>query len=716
VYSEQKIIMRLEAASKVLGWVPEPHSIDEVERFSARMKTLEYTDPNHPSVVRIVRDPTPMEKRFIRNEIQMCACDANYWLTRYAYLKDETNTIRRFQWRIPQTAAYRVIQDMEAQNRSIEIQWLKGRQLGVSTIIELLTAHRALFGYGVNAVIASVDKDKSEKMAGMIFLAVDQCPWWLKPTEDQRKIGKLLSFLNQSSISIQSGNQMSGIARGTTPTCIHLSEIADYMDPADLIEASLFRAVHPSPKVFMNLESTGNSNVGWWADTWRFNKAHWHEGKARLRPVFLPWFMGVDIYPMATWLHDHPILYGWKPMSETVAHIHKCNAYVRNTALLTGILGPAWTLPADQAWFWEVNYLEHKAKRIEKKWLQEMPADDYEALQSRQEKIFPYEVLTRMEEERDKNYDIYAIVGEGIEDKFYPMDTDIDYALPRIPLSWTHNDKTYRWYLVPLSIQDVENTDAMKWNTKLFVYEYPETGKKYSVGIDTAGGGGADRTVFSIDRVEEGEEPDVQVAELASDGISAAESYAFAMALCSWYDAYMVACEQIRKPGDICQLQMKQMGWPSHRVHSFVRYDGKKIQKSKATKKGWYTTSWSRPLLLSMFIAAVENGWYKVNSKYLKEECDNFEARYTDSGMTKMEHAQGKHDDRLFGAAISYFIAHDLSKMIERSKRKYSTPAGKLPELVLAPCTMNVVPFGQIWGKKYPGHALPAGGPNVRQP
>lgn len=706
MYSEAKILMRLESAKKVLGWVPERHSIEDVERFKLRMKKLEYADPNHPSVTRIVRSPTRSELLFIRNEIQMCSCDADYFLTRYCFLRDETNTIRRFQWRIPQRAAYSVIQDMEEHNRSIEIQWLKGRQLGVSTIIELLLTHRILFGYGVNAVAASADQDKSAKMAGMMFLAIDECPWWIKPTEDQRKVGKLLSFLNQCSVSVQSGNQMSGIARGTTATCIHLSEICDFPDPADLIESSLFRAVHPSPKVFMNLESTGNSNVGWWAETWRFNKAHWHEGKARLRPVFLPWFMGIDIYPMPTWLHDHPIPPNWRPMEETIAHIQKCNAYTRNTVLLSSLLGRDWSLPVRQAWYWEANYLEHKAKRIEKKWLQEMPADDYEALQSRQEKIFPYEVLTRMETERQKEYDVYAVVGEGIEDKFYPMDTDIDYSRPRIPLSWTSRDKTYRWTLVPLSIQGVEDTDARKWNTKLFVYRYPYPGQRYSIGIDTAGGGGLDRTVLSVDEVNDGTEPDVQAAELASDEISAAESYAFAMALSSWYDAWMVACEQIRKPGDICQLQMKQMGWPNYRVHSFVRYDGKKVQKSKATKKGWYTNSWSRPLLLSLYIAAVENGWYKVNSKFLREECDNFEARYTDSGLTKFEHAQGKNDDRLFASAIAYFIAHDLQLMIDRSKKKYAAPSAKLPELVLAPCQMNVVPFSMIWGSRYPGHDL----------
>jgi hypothetical protein len=704
VYSEAKIIRRLEAAKKVLGWVPFRRSIADIEGFTAHMQKLEYVDPKHPTMIRLIRDPTPEEKKFIRNEISMCACDFDYWATRYWYIRDETNTIRRFQWRIPQKAAYQIIQDMEQEDRSIECQWLKGRQLGVSTFLEGAITHRALFGYGINGVVASVDQDKSAKMAGMMFLAIDQCPWWLKPTEDQRKIGRLISFKNECSVSIQSGNQMSGIARGNTPTLIHLSEIADYVDPGDLIEASLFRAVHPSPKVFMHLESTGNSNVGWWADTWRYNKANWHLGKSRLRPVFLPWFMGVDIYPMPTWLHDHPIPSGWQMSEETTAHVHKCNAYVRNTTLLSKILGARWELPREQAWFWEANYIEHKAKRIEKKWLQEMPADDYEALQSRQEKVFPYEVLTRIANEREKDYDVYAITGEGIEDKFAPMEGEIDYTLPRIPITWQAKGRTYRWILVPLKVQDIENIDAGKWNGKLLVYEYPQNGVRFSVGIDTAGGSGLDRTVISVTHVEEGTIPDRQAAEFASDAVSAAESYAFAMAICSWYDAWMVACEQVRKPGDICQVQMRQMGWPNTRVHKFIRYDGKKLSKSRATRLGWYTNSWSRTLLLSMYISAVENGWYEPQSVFLHHELDNFEARQTDSGLTKMEHAQNKHDDRIFSSAISYFIAHDLTLMVERSKKRYIGPSRKLPELVMEHTVMNKVPFSQIaptWEKRF---------------
>ena len=43
---------------------------------------------------------------------------------------------------------------------------------------------------------------------------------------------------------------MSGIARGTTPTIYHLSEVASFTDAQSQIEDSLFKCVHASPKIF----------------------------------------------------------------------------------------------------------------------------------------------------------------------------------------------------------------------------------------------------------------------------------------------------------------------------------------------------------------------------------------------------------------------------------------------------------------------------------
>src|SRR5271157_4760567 len=273
MYSEQMILARLEQAKKVLGWVPERHSIDEVDRAIAHFKKLEYTDPKSPSIVRIIREPTPKEKMFIRNEIMMCSCDADYALTRYFWLKDPSNTPMRFAWRSSQRMYFRQLQWLEEKRFSQEMMLLKARQQYMTTIVLLLIAHRILFGYGTNAVSASCDRTKSEEIAARVFFCIEYLPWWLKPTELRKQEGKYIQFANQCSMTVQSGNQVSGIARGTTPTCVHLSEVADYPDPKSLIEASLFRAVHSHPKVFLMLESTGNSNIGWWAETWRKSKA-----------------------------------------------------------------------------------------------------------------------------------------------------------------------------------------------------------------------------------------------------------------------------------------------------------------------------------------------------------------------------------------------------------------------------------------------------------
>jgi hypothetical protein len=45
-----------------------------------------------------------------------------------------------------------------------------------------------------------------------------------------------------------------GIAQGTTPTCVHISEIGDYANPKRVLEEGLFPACHPTKSLFMVLE------------------------------------------------------------------------------------------------------------------------------------------------------------------------------------------------------------------------------------------------------------------------------------------------------------------------------------------------------------------------------------------------------------------------------------------------------------------------------
>lgn len=82
-------------------------------------------------------------------------------------------------------------------------------------------------------------------------------------------------------------------------------------------------------------------------------------------------------------------------------------------------------------------------------------------------------------------------------------------------------------------------------------------------------------------------------------------------------------------------------------------------------------------------IDAVEGNWLKINSKFLLNEFQQLEKRHTSEDRSKMEHMKGKHDDRVFAAFIAYVIAHTKDVMAERQKKRYATPAGRLPELNL---------------------------------
>jgi hypothetical protein len=484
-----------------------------------------------------------------------------------------------------------------------------------------------------------------------------------------------------------------GIGQGTTPTKIHLSETCDFTDPVMQIEEGLFKAVHSSPEIFMVLESTGNGNTGWWADQWRANKEFYWQGRARLLPLFLPWYMTPELYPTKSWLEKFPIPADFlnKRGPETVTMTAKCEAYTRNTEMIKRILGAKWSLPVAQQWFWEFNYQDAKRRRTDKSWARQMPCDDFEALTGENDSVFDWDTVQNIETQREKTVDVYGILGEGIAEKHDPPPVSVDYERERIVIDWqTPREIKLQWVLMPLTGDpESANFDPLK---KLLIYEHPQKGMMYSVGVDPGTGVGGDRTAVTVTRNGQDAIADVQVAEFASDDISNVEVYAWVAAITAYYGQFMeegqqpkIVIEQRRKYGDSCYHALKLHGFRKH--HHFREYDKKTLRPREAdnAREGWFTNAWSRPLLLGMFKFAVDGEWYVVNSKWLLAEIEGFEQRFTTDGKTKMDHAGGKHDDRIFAAAMSYFTLHDLDVMAERAKTRYNAPKDDGWEIDLSP-------------------------------
>jgi hypothetical protein len=571
-----------------------------------------------------------------------------------------------------------------------------------STITELLVAHRIIFTYGVNAIIASSAQQQTGIMAGMIFLAYDKLPFWMQPPPTRRsesEKGQLAFGGIMSGVSFQHGSQTTGIGRGSTPTVIHLSEVTAFPDPENLIEASLFRAVHESPNVFMILESTAEGVGNWWHKTWKLSKAGWHKGEARLCPLFLPWFTGTDIYPTPTWIETRPVPEGFRSqmIKETKAMMAKAKMFVKTDTLLSAVLGDDWEMGEEQAWYWQVNYLEYKGKGREKLWYQEMPGDDQECFQGSYDSVFGNELLNNLDQIRDRDYKIFAIVGHGIEDKFEPLSEDVDYSQPHKLVHYLSNkgDK-FTWTFVPLLPETVDDEDEERGNEmvdgKLLIFREPEEGHDYTIGVDTGGGVGNDSTVIAVWRKGVRGMPDVQCAEFASAHLSHTEAYAFVMAIAAHYARYMrelvpreplVSIEQIAAVGDTVQSQMRLMGYG--RYFMWHNLDTKVIKKHKATRMGWRTSGWSRPILVNGFVNSVQNDWIHIHSPFLLREMSKFEVQII-RGREKLQHSSDAHDDRIFASAIAVYTSHDMEKMMERGKNKPIPMAKQIrPTLDLTP-------------------------------
>ncbi len=321
MFSEKVILQKLALFTAHYGWTPERHSMEEIERVKKHMTTL-YIRNKEGDLFFDDSSWTPRLRQFVQNEQAMCTMDCAYFLTRY-YRIAANNSIIPFTFRGGQKVFYSVLQDLEEQGKSIEIQCLKARQQGFTTLIEGVMTHRALFVPGAKCSVASANDQKTYVMMGMMYTALEHIPWWLGPkqTKDKRSGAAILEFEEVgTAIVVQSGSMKGGIGQGTTPTAIHLSEVCDFTDPVAQIEEGLFKAVHPSPEILMVLESTGNGNTGWWADQWRSNKEFYHLGRSRLYPLFIPWYMTPELYPTPTWIKEHPIPAHWE--SEKASETH----------------------------------------------------------------------------------------------------------------------------------------------------------------------------------------------------------------------------------------------------------------------------------------------------------------------------------------------------------------------------------------------------------
>lgn len=678
MYSPKIIRQKIALYEKATGKKLVRHSVAAIRKVVQTFNQLLDDDGNLSKKLR-PSGLLPNEKDFIRNEIALCRIDFLYWCTRYVYIRHkETSQLVLFTPNLAQRIVLSLWAEMEERGLAISILSIKARQLGISTLSEMAVAHRVQFQHNINAIVGSSNPEKSKLMAHMMETCWDNQPWWLVPVVTARRAGQLIEFgaLN-SAVSIQHGNQVSGIARGTTTNVVHLSELIDFDNPKELVDASLMGAAHESPHLFMVLESTAKGRDNWVHDNWRNAKEHWP--KTRLRPVFLPWYVAEDMYPPETFLRRNPVPDDWQPKATTVKMSEKAKLYVQNYAPVRKFLGPLWEMKREQMWWWECQRDEAIRTRQLHNFLSETPGDDIEAFQSTNASAFDTELISDFRDQTlSKPPFVFQFTGDAVSNRLYPDRRDIIQDLPPIPIvaRWRKDLPDIKFELLPVKFESYQEDP----NGRLYVWEFPKEGSQYVIGVDTSEGIGQDRSIIQVIKLKDPFKPndfDVQVAEFASAFINSRDLWPLCLAVGTYYSTpHKGRIEQIRQviecngPGETVQYELMKLGWWN--FHPWQHYDNVKPRMNQ--KIGWFTNVRTRGMAVDTIVTALRDEWLVINSPWFVDEMSSFER---DETKQSLRAAYGAHDDRIM--AMSFALFSSYVNEITTDGRSFFTSRKRLP-------------------------------------
>lgn len=589
----------------------------------------------------------------LREAIKVIAADFHIYCERNLMIQDKiSGEIVPFKLNWAQKLLVKRVMDDIANGRPVRYIILKARQMGLSTVIEALGFWWTTTHKNIKTVIIAHETEASGNLYNMFKRYFDNSHPTFQPRRKYNNKKELVfdvddtikeEYKAQGKPSPGLGSEIKtlvakeGKGRSATIHFFHGSEVAFWEAKADVVSSAI-QAVPLAANTFAFLESTANGVGGFFYDEWQFAK----KGESAFKPLFFAWHEHSE-YEMAGTVDVYD------DEEQELLTIFEEKGYPK------------------ESWDRKILWRREKKKEFRsdpKKFYQEYPKDDMEAFLSSGRPVFDIGELVKMEQ----------IAQKAPAPTFGQILANPD----------TNSTQKFVFDEVPISFQDQDPTPLKIW-------DLPEKGEKYTIGVDVSEGklnvDSADKkndySVIDVTRVS-----DLKTVARWRGHIDPDLLGAVVFALGTFYNTALVGVE-INNHGLTTVQHLRNKFYRN----LYMRETSEEHQFQERTAlMGWRTDRKTKPIIINNLVQAIrDNDIIDLDVVFIRE-CMTYVR--DDQGHTNAQ--EGMYDDTVMAKAIALQLTNFNSINAEYAKENIHKPVKRNTNATRSNTTLESIATGTV--------------------
>lgn len=304
-------------------------------------------------------------------------------------IRSKEDGIVQFVLNDAQKIALAIMEEQKRKHGYIRVVILKGRQQGLSTLINGYLYRDTALNYGRKTVVVAHQAQTSTTLFEMTHRYHNNMPEAIRPATRYMSRSSLnFSEMESSYLVVTAGGE--DPARGETLQGGHLSELAFWPKGSAARNFNGMMKAFPAKGVVVAIESTANGVSGIFAEQWRQAVA----GNSLFVPIFIPWYLSKE--------YSAPAPEGFIPTEDEKELFRRYGEYL----MPDGTVVPGFCTN-DQA-YWRRTVI---AESGSDKFKQEYPFNPDEAFLTTGSPVFHSERIAELRERASNDYERYGHIG-----------------------------------------------------------------------------------------------------------------------------------------------------------------------------------------------------------------------------------------------------------------------------------------------------------------